>query len=163
MDPATERDRLLALGDAELSARCDFEFIKGTGNGGQHRNKTASAVRVRLRGADFSAYDCGGRSQHRNRAAALYKLRLELALRCRNDPPVPPGRLRCAVAHADYPLWCARLLDALAAAGWELKIAAAALGLSTSALNKLLHRDPELLVKVNLERGKRQLPPLCHP
>ena len=40
------RDDFLKLDDSALSACCELEFFKGSGNGGQKRNKTSSAVRV---------------------------------------------------------------------------------------------------------------------
>ena len=68
------RDEILKLDDSALSACCELEFFKGTGNGGQKRNKTSSAARVRLPEFGVAAEDCTERSQHRNRAAALRKL-----------------------------------------------------------------------------------------
>lgn len=159
----TERDRLLAMDDRALAAVCDFEFIKGTGNGGQKRNKTSSAVRARLRDTDFTAGDCAERSQHRNRAGALRKLRMNLALDCRAAPALPPEQARCALDHAAYPLWCARLLDVLAEADWEIKAAAETLRISPSALNKLLFRDDDLWTKANAERAARGRHSLLRP
>ena len=98
------RDEILKLDDSALSARCELEFFKGTGNGGQKRNKSSSAARVRLPEFGVVAEDCTERSQHRNRAAALRKLRLALAYQVRESPAVPPERVECAVDHADYPL-----------------------------------------------------------
>ncbi len=154
------RDEILKLDDAALSERCEFEFFKDSGNGGQKRNKTSSAVRARLMGSDLVATDCTERSQHRNRAAALWKLRLALAYHERHTPAVPPPRPQCALDHPDYPLFVAHLLDALAEAGWEPKSAALPLGLSTSGLVKKLARDPELWSFVNRERQRQGLPVL---
>ncbi|MBQ6351654.1 MAG: peptide chain release factor, partial [Lentisphaeria bacterium] len=75
-----ERDAILALDDGELSRIVKLEFSRGSGNGGQKRNKTSTAVRVVLEEYGVAAADCSERSQHRNRAAALRKLRLALAL-----------------------------------------------------------------------------------
>ncbi|MBO5991465.1 MAG: hypothetical protein J6R00_07435, partial [Lentisphaeria bacterium] len=58
----SERDRILAMSDEELSAICKIEFFKATGNGGQKRNKTSSAVRVKLEEYGLSAEDCTERS-----------------------------------------------------------------------------------------------------
>ena len=107
------RDEILKLDDSALSACCELEFFKGTGNGGQKRNKTSSAARVRLPAFGVVAEDCTERSQHRNRAAALRKLRLALAYRIRQSPAEPPEQIECAVEHADYPLMLAHLLDLL--------------------------------------------------
>ena len=138
-----ERDEILTLDDAALSRIVKLEFTRGTGNGGQKRNKTSTAVRVVLEEFGVAATDCSERSQHRNRAAALKKLRMALALEVRREP-LPPPRVKCASDSPDYPLYAARLLDAVAAAGGDYRSAAAAWGVSPSALLRTLERDPQL-------------------
>ncbi len=135
-----ERDIILQSDDAELSAMCTLDFWRATGNGGQKRNKTSSAVRVRLTGTDFSAEDCTERSQHRNRANALAKLRMSVALAVRK-PFAGLVRQKCAVIHRDYPLYMAQIFDALAESGWEMVPAAEKTGLSRTALWKILSKD----------------------
>jgi hypothetical protein len=148
----SERNHWLAADDAELSSQCRLEFFKGSGNGGQHRNKTSSAVRVRHLPSGLAAEDCSGRSQHANRARALRKLRLKIAFEFREEPS-PPPRPRVGMEHAEYPLWCAAVLDHLALADWNPVQAAPQLGLTASALVKLLCRDPGLWQEVNSRRG----------
>ncbi len=156
------RDDFLKMDDEVLSGHCELEFFKGSGNGGQKRNKTSSAVRVRLPEAGIAAEDCTERSQHRNRALALRKLRISLAYHFRNSPALPPERPGCALDHPDYPLWLARLLDLLEEEEWEIRPAAERLGCSPSALIRKLARDPALWCFALLERRKRNLPPLLH-
>ena len=139
-----ERDEILALDDAELSKLVKLEFSRGSGNGGQKRNKTSTAVRVVLEEFGIAATDCSERSQHRNRAQALKKLKMLLALKVRKTPALPPPRTRCAIESPDYPLFAARLLDAMAAHGGDYRSAAAAWGVSPSALLRTLERDPRL-------------------
>ncbi len=159
-DPACDRDTLLRLDDRELTSACVMTFTKGTGNGGQHRNKTASAVRLRHRATGIEATDCSERSQHRNRAIALRKLRLNMALALRVHPAGELPRLRCALDHPDYPLWVARLLDHLEEQHWELKATAGKTGHSPSSLLKLIARDPALCQYVNTRRTASGLPAL---
>ena len=148
-----DRDLLLSLNDEELSARCRLEFCRGTGNGGQKRNKTSSAVRaVLLEDERFAASDCSERSQHRNRANALWKLRRLIAFEVRCMPPVPPPRITCGLTHADYPRNLAHLLDVLDSCFCDHKAAAAICGVSASAFLKLLRRDDALWEKVNNSR-----------
>ena len=159
MPEAFDRDRVLALDDEMLGRECAFESYKGSGNGGQKRNKTSSSVRVRHLPTGVTAEDSAERSWFRNRANALRKLRLKLGLLYRNEPS-PLFRPACALDHADYPRWRALLLDALAANGYEPKPAAAFLGTTPSALVKLLYRDGELWEHVARERlalGKTRL------
>ena len=146
------RDDFLKLDDSALSACCELGFFKGSGNGGQKRNKTSSAVRVYLK-----------RSQHRNRANALAKLRHSLALTVRETPAEPPERMECALNHPSYPLFLAHLLDVPAEQGWELKPAAARLGVTPTALVKLFARDPALWTHVNAARTAAGLPALRWP
>ena len=154
------RDGILQLDDPSLVKLCDLEFTKGTGNGGQKRNKTSSAVRLQLRGTEFRAEDCSERSQHRNRAIALRKLRMLVALNVRNSPPQPLPRKDCSLDHDDYPLYMARLLDWLACEGGDHRPAAEKLGFSATALAKKIARDPQLLTAVNQLRQLSGLPPL---
>mgnify|MGYP000857756395 FL=1 len=157
------RDEILKSDDETLSHVCELEFFKGSGNGGQKRNKTSSAARVRLIGTAYVASDCSERSQHRNRAAALAKLRIALAYGERNAPATPPERFECALEHPEYPLWLAHVLDVAEEAKWDLKTAAQVLGCSPSALVKKFARDPELWQFANQARVKRELPPLRRP
>jgi hypothetical protein len=147
----SERNRWLTVDDMELSAQCELEFFKGSGNGGQHRNKTSSAARVRHLPSGLTAEDCSDRSQHVNRACALRKLRLKIACEFREAPSALP-RSRVGLEHTEYPLWCAIVLDHLAFADWNPVQAAPRLGLTTSALVKLLYRDPDLWQNVNSHR-----------
>ena len=74
-----ERDFLLQASDGELSALCRLEFSRGSGNGGQKRNKTSSAARVvLLEDERFAAEDCSERSQHQNREVAMTMLKSKL-------------------------------------------------------------------------------------
>lgn len=83
IDPAEARRaaarRALALPEPGLLAECEETFFVGGGPGGQHRNKTASAVRLvhRPTGATVTATE--RRSQAQNRSAALERLRAALA------------------------------------------------------------------------------------
>lgn len=53
----------------------EIEAARGHGKGGQHRNKTESAIRARHRPTGLEAYCQSERSQHQNKAAALAVLR----------------------------------------------------------------------------------------
>jgi hypothetical protein len=133
-----------------------------SGPGGQHRNRTDSAVRLTLR--DYPAITASAverRSQHQNRSQALWRLRLALAhgLRAPGPPPALPA-VRPSLEHPRYPAFVAGVLDALAQHGCQIHEAALALGTTTGQLNKALARDPALLALVNRERQKLGLKPL---
>ncbi len=71
--------RALALPEAALLAECEETFFVGGGPGGQHRNKTASAVRLVHRPTGVTVTATERRSQAQNRSAALERLRAALA------------------------------------------------------------------------------------
>lgn len=157
----SDRDELLKMNDAELTGCCRLEFFKATGNGGQKRNKTSSAVRVTLDGYGISAEDCSERSQHRNRELALSKLRRRIAYRIRKSY-VPFERANCSMEHPDYPLFLAKLLDLLFESQLDYRLAAEKSGVSASSLLKIIARDSELFSFYNRERKTAGLPAV-HP
>ena len=67
--------RAVALSDQALLAECEEEFFVAGGPGGQHRNKTASGVRLTHPLSEMSVTATERRSQSQNRAAALERLR----------------------------------------------------------------------------------------
>src|SRR5437660_7615871 len=80
------------LSDAQLLAQCAVDTYRASGPGGQKRNKTSSAVRLRHPPSGLSVIAEESRSQHENRARALRRLRQAFYLRLRE--PVPPEELR---------------------------------------------------------------------
>jgi ribosome-associated protein len=68
----------LALSDDALLAQCEESFYVGGGPGGQHRNKTESAVRLVHRPTGVVVTATERRSQPQNRGAALERLRERL-------------------------------------------------------------------------------------
>jgi hypothetical protein len=150
------RDEILLLSNDELLRLCRVDTFRGTGPGGQKRNKTESAVRVTHRESGISAFDDQTRSQHLNRIRALQKLRLELAVNLRQvtrlwEQPCPGLNSRF------YPCWLGAVFDALEATGFRLSDAAALLGSSTGKLSRNLARDPFVCQLVNQERQKHAL------
>jgi protein subunit release factor A len=70
--------RAAALPDEALLAECRESFFVGGGPGGQHRNKTASGVRLQHLPTAIAVTATERRSQAQNRAAALARLRARL-------------------------------------------------------------------------------------
>ena len=73
-----EASRALALSDDALLLECDVNVYIGSGPGGQHRNKTESAVRLTHRPTGLAVSATERRSQLMNRGAALERLRQTL-------------------------------------------------------------------------------------
>jgi ribosome-associated protein len=61
--------------DEELLRECEVETFRSSGPGGQHVNKTESAVRLRHLPSGVVVSSQQERSQHRNKAIALQKIR----------------------------------------------------------------------------------------
>ena len=61
--------------DEDLLRECEVETFRSSGPGGQHVNKTESAVRLRHLPTDIVVTSQQERSQHRNKAICLQKLR----------------------------------------------------------------------------------------
>ena len=53
---------------------CDWSYTKGTGAGGQKRNKTSSAVHCRHKPSGAYGYSEASRSQHENKRDAFVKM-----------------------------------------------------------------------------------------
>lgn len=147
------RDEILSLSEDELSLIVEFDFFKRSGNGGQKRNKTSSAVRVKLKEFDISAEDCTERSQKLNRSKALQKLRHKLAMTVRESVTdealtvVAPSNIR-------YPLFLAKVLDILDSVNYSFKECGLKLNLSSSQIEKILRKDPALWQFVQSKNNK---------
>jgi ribosome-associated protein len=76
--------------DAALLAECEVETFRAGGPGGQHQNKTDSAVRLRHAPTGLTVTCRAQRSQYLNKMDALRRLRLKLVKL--NEPPPPPRR-----------------------------------------------------------------------
>lgn len=167
-------DALLATDD-QLIAQAEVDRYRASGPGGQHRNKTESAVRLRHKPTGVSAIGEDSRSQAENKLHAVRRLRAAIALEVREpvalDGYTPSPRLAALVAGGTAPLgaktrltgayWAAiaELLDLLVAGGLQIAATAQRLGLTTGALSKLLLHDDLVGRAVNdLRRGAGMRP-----
>ncbi len=83
--------------DEALLAECDVDTFRSSGPGGQHVNKTETAVRLTHRPTGLVVVNRTERSQHRNKMRALARLRAALArLNHRPTPRVPTRPTRAA-------------------------------------------------------------------
>ena len=64
--------------DEELLRECEVETFRSSGPGGQHVNKTESAVRLRHLASGVVVTSQQERSQYRNKAICLKKLRKQV-------------------------------------------------------------------------------------
>src|SRR2546423_6385096 len=85
------RSAWTGLSDPQLLAQCDVDTYRASGPGGQKRNKTSSAVRLRHGPSGLIGIAEESRSQHENRARALRRLRQALYLQLREE--LSPGQV----------------------------------------------------------------------
>ena len=73
--------------DEDLLDRCEVTYFVSSGPGGQHKNRTRTAVRLRHRATGIVVIGRRERSQAQNRADALERLRERLRVHSHRDPP----------------------------------------------------------------------------
>jgi hypothetical protein len=165
------------LTDAQLLAQCAVDTYRASGPGGQKRNKTSSAVRLRHPPTGLLVIAEESRSQHENRARALRRLRQALYLKWRDE--LSPSALANLAARPDYAaardaegklhlgrkdalFWpvAGLVLDVLQAAGARVSEAAQTLGITTGNLIDFLQGDEKVWEQANQMRVRFGLKPL---
>lgn len=157
-----------SLTDSQLLHECAVDTYRASGPGGQKRNKTSSAVRLRHLSSGLIVIAEESRSQHENKARALRRLRKQFYLKLREPFPPTGDELATIATHSlrlgvkDPRFWPAAgvVLDALEAAGGSLRDAANALGLSTARLVGFLSSEPKLWEEAIHLRQKHGRKPL---
>ncbi len=154
----------------ELKKACETRATKGSGPGGQHRNKVQTAIVLKHVPSELTGAASESRSQAANLKKATFRLRMRLAIDRRTEQldATPSalwssrargGKLAINEQHDDFPALIAEALDWIHHRG-DIKPAAEGLGVSTSQLVKLLRKEPQALGLVNDERQARDLPRL---
>jgi hypothetical protein len=149
------------------------DTYRASGPGGQKRNKTSSAVRIRHGPSGLSVIAEESRSQHENRERALRRLRQALFLELRDlvvpDPIAFPeldaardkqGRLK--LGRKDPRFWpmVGIALDALESTQGRLRDASQLLRISTANLVAFLGADPKVWQRANQMRLRHGHKPL---
>ena len=164
---ANDGRRWLMRTDSQLLAECGIDLYRASGPGGQKRNKTSSAVRLRHAPTGLIVTAVESRSQHENKARALVRLRRAVALTQRNTL-VPKSRLpefyAAALArdpslhvnprHPQYLLIVQYVLDVLHLRGAAVSEAASDLQISTGQLIRFLKDDDDLWEHANRMRQR---------
>lgn len=174
---------LLAAEPDALLDDCHVDTYRASGPGGQHRNKTSSAVRLRHEPTGVIASAEESRSQHENKRRALQRLRMHLATQCRTPldttqpppafiqdccfAPKPKARTSSAptqlqVGRKDHRYWLvvAWVLDLLDACEARLSDASGVMGISTGNVTRLLKDDRHALAAAQNIRRKHQQKPI---
>jgi len=161
------------LTDAQLMAQCEVDTYRASGPGGQKRNKTSSAVRIRHPPSGLIVIAEESRSQHENRAKALRRLRQAFFLKVRDEcagealsqnavqalpdySSARDGEGRLHPGRKDPRYWPAVgvVLDVLQAVGARVGEAAELLGISTGNLIDFLQSDDKVWEQANHLRSQ---------
>jgi hypothetical protein len=159
------------LDDQHLLRECEVRRTRGSGPGGQHRNKVETAIVISHGPSGVRGEASERRSQEANRQVALRRLRIRLAIevRTQRDGQVPSalwqsrtkgGKLHVNENHEDFPAMLAEAIDCVAEASWDVAAAARRLACSSSQLVKFLQKEPAALTLVNRQRTTFGLRPL---
>lgn len=155
------------LTEAQLLAQCEVDTYRASGPGGQKRNKTSSAVRLRHTPTGLIVIAEESRSQHDNKAKALKRLSHALFLELRDPlpsdltpelvatlPDFAPargadGRLHLSAKNPRFWPAVGVVLDVLTAVEARVADAATLLGVSTGNLIDFLQTDPKVWQEAN--------------
>ncbi|MCK5803306.1 MAG: amidohydrolase family protein, partial [Lentisphaeria bacterium] len=159
--PSVDRDAALALADEAFLHQCRVDCFRGSGRGGQKRNRTDSAVRITHEASGMSVTCDDTRSQHTNRRHALRKLREEIALALRCTAPAQwSGQWRPGAKSAEYAQWLAVVIDVFEARGCRVGEVAAFFGVSSGRFRRDLSANPRAWRLLNELRTAHELSPL---
>jgi hypothetical protein len=154
------------LSEEQLLAQCDVDTYRASGPGGQKRNKTSSAVRLRHAPTGLIVIAEESRSQHENKAKALKRLHRALFLQLRDaipdltaealaaNPAVATaigaaGRIHLTAKDPRFWPMAGVALDLLTAVESRVSDAAALLGVTTANLIDFLQTDPKVWQEAN--------------
>ena len=153
----------------ELLKACSVKRTRGSGPGGQHRNKVETAIVITHLESGVVGQASEKRSQHRNHDVAVERLRVNLALAIRtpagvveSPSPLWRGRVKAKkvvvnASHADFPRLLCEALDVVTVAQFDVAKAAETLGVSSSQLVKFFKLAPAAFEMLNRERVDRSL------
>ena len=163
------------LSDDALLAQCRWDQYRGSGPGGQKRNKTSNAVRLTHEPTGVSVTAGESRSLTENKLHALRRLKLKLAADLREPVDLatfqPPdwfvsirreNHLEASHRHPLYAPAGGLVLDLLVALHGNPAAVAINLGVSTTAVVKLLEGEPVLWTAANKIRADAGMTPLTH-
>jgi hypothetical protein len=156
------------LTEDQLLAQCEVDTYRASGPGGQKRNKTSSAVRLRHLPSGLIVIAEESRSQHENKAKALKRLQRAFVLEIRElilpEDRTPEkiaqhpnwvgvqtsaGKLNLGVKDLRFWKVVALILDLLVECESRVSDVAKCLGISTGNLIDFLETDPKVWQEAN--------------
>ena len=162
------------LSEEELLRNCRFDISRGSGPGGQKRNKTSNSVRLTHLPTGISVIAGESRSQAENKLRAVRRLRLKLATDIREDIPPqfePPdwflsirrnNRIEASHRHEFYAPAAGLILDLFKQLHGSPADVGVMLGVPTTAVIRFLENEPQLWTAANQIRADHGMSPLAH-
>ncbi len=151
----------------QLLKDCKVVRTRGSGPGGQHRNKVETAIVITHQPSGITGQASERRSQAENQKLAVLRLRINLAIGVRSATGPAPSSLwlsrlqaeKISVSenHEDFPCLLAEALSHLFEREFDAAKTAEVLKCSSSQLIKFLKKAPEafeLLNRKRTEQGK---------
>jgi hypothetical protein len=166
------RSQWTSLAESDLLSQCQVDTYRASGPGGQKRNKTSSAVRLRHPPSGLIVIAEESRSQHQNKAKAMKRLYQALFLKIRETVPseeedsqwlsrnllwnsiLQNGRLH--LGRKDNRFWPAvgLILDVLEKVQGRLSDTSRFLQITTGNLVSFLQTDPKVWEQANIIRSR---------
>ena len=156
----------------KLLSECSVRRTRGSGPGGQHRNKVETAIVITHVPTGIAGQASEKCSQNKNREVAIERLRVNLALAvgsksCPDALSSPLWRSRVksrkiqvSPKHTDFPALLAEAFDFVSDLRLDVAATANRLGVSTSQLIKFFKSCPAAFALLNREREIQGLKPL---
>lgn len=151
------RSEWTSLTDSQLLGQCEVDTYRASGPGGQKRNKTSSAVRLRHVPSGTMVIGEESRSQHENKARCLKRLRQRLWLTLREPVQTEqPIKAVLGIGGRDARFWptAGLVLDALEQFQGQVSTAAAWLGTTTGSLVDFLEIEETVWTEANRIRQR---------
>jgi hypothetical protein len=163
------------LNDDTLLAQCRQDQFRGSGPGGQKRNKTSNGVRLVHQPTGILVTATESRSLKENALFALRRLRIKLAADIREHVDLQHfeapdwfisirhgTRIEASHRHPLYAATAGLILDLLAASNGNPAAVAVNLGVSTTTVIKFLEAEPPFWAAASRIRAELGLGPLTH-
>jgi hypothetical protein len=163
------------LSDEQLMAQCRIDYYRGSGPGGQKRNKTSNAVRLTHLPTGIQATATESRSLLENKLHVMRRLRLKLATDLRDEIDgarfEPPdwflsirreNRIEASHRHPYYAATGGLILDLLHTMHGNPSHVATMLGVSTTAIIKFLEAESQFWMAANRIRTHFSMKLLTH-
>ena len=166
-DSATQHPCDLPM--ATLLLQCQVTRTRGSGPGGQHRNKVETAIVVKHEPSGVVGQASEKRSQQANKEVAITRLRVNLALAIRTERQAcssrwesrtRQGKLQVNTKHFDYAAILAEAMDVVWQQQFDVPVAAKQVGISTSQLIKFFKTCPAAFEAINRQRQQLEMKPL---